>query len=148
ELLTVFIETVNQWVDPQEQHPAMKLVVDIFPKITSTLEVFGSDQMISESISKNFKNIIYSYRIHSVVLLEHMVRILQDAFNQYGFGCFLWVSGAIVRQFGHEELDPSIQLAIWGFVETQCLSTFQLLDKNKPNDVPDRNSPLLLYLTP
>jgi transportin-3 len=137
ELLTIFIQTVVPWVEPGDEHPVVKLLVELFPKISHTLDVFGSDQVIAESVCKNFKNIIYAYRAHSLVLLPEMIRILETAFKQYGYGSFLWVSGAIVRQFGHEDLDPGIQLALWRFVETQCLSVFQLLQNNKPNDVPD-----------
>jgi transportin-3 len=143
ELLTIFIQTVVPWVEPEHEHPVMRLLVELFPKIAHTLEVFGSDQAVSESVSKNFKNIIYSYRGHSLILLEEMMTILRHAFKQWGYGSFLWVSGAIVRQFGHEQLEPSIQLHIWQFVEAQCFSAFQLLDKNKPNDVPDRTSPIV-----
>jgi transportin-3 len=69
-----------------------------------------------------------------------MAEKLVSAFEQYEYGCFLWVSGAIVRQFGHEEVRDDVRFAIWQFVERQCVTTFHLLEKNKINDIPDCNS--------
>ena len=103
-----------------------------------TLKIFGSIQFISESVAKNFKNIVLSYRIHSLPLLPQMAETLVTSFEQYEFGCFLWASGAVVRQFGHEEVDDGVRYAIWEFVERQCVSTFRCLEKSKPNDIPDR----------
>ena len=66
-----------------------------------------------------------------------MAETLVAYFERYEYGCFLWVSGAIVRQFGHEEIDEETRFAIWQFVERQCVNTFRLLEKNKPNEIPD-----------
>ena len=137
ELLTIFIQTVSPYVEPTQEHPAVHFVRDIWPVLCETLTVFGFVQYISESVAKIFKNIIYSYRIHSLPLLGPMAEKLLSSFEQYQYGCFLWASGAIVRQFGHEEVDDEVRYAIWQFVERQCLNTFQLLEKNKPNDIPD-----------
>jgi transportin-3 len=140
ELLTIFVQTGSPYVEPTQEHPAVHLLTELWPALSDTLTIFGSVQFISESISKNFKNIVYSYRIHSLPLLGPMAEKLVTSFEQYEFGCFLWVSGAIVRQFGHEEVDDEVRFAIWQFVERQCLNTFRLLEKNKPNDIPDCTS--------
>ena len=137
ELLTIFIQIVSPYVEPNEDHPAVRLISDLWPALYDTLKTFGSVQFISESVAKNFKNIIYSYRIHSLPLLPQMAETLVTSFELYEFGCFLWASGAIVRQFGHEEVDDRVRYAIWEFVERQCVNTFRLLEKSKPNDIPD-----------
>jgi transportin-3 len=136
-LLTIFIQTVSPYVEDHHEHPVVHLLKQLWPVLSRTLEVFGAIQFISESISKNFKNILYSYRIHSLPLLKPMAEQLVAAFEQYRYGCFLWVSGAIVRQFGHEDVTEDVRAAIWQFVEHQCISTFRLLEKNKPNEIPD-----------
>jgi transportin-3 len=140
ELLTIFIQTVSPYVEPTQEHPAVHLLRDLWPVLCGTLDDFGNTQFVSESIAKNFKNIIYSYRVHSLPLLEPMAEKLIISFEKYEYGCFLWVSGAIVRQFGHEDVPPDIRYGIWQFVERQCMNTFRLLEKNKPNDIPDRTS--------
>ena len=71
-----------------------------------------------------------------------MAEILVTSFEAYEYGCFLWASGAIVRQFGHEDVEDDVRSAIWQFVELQCINTFHLLEKNKPNDIPDCIIPL------
>ena len=138
ELLTIFIQIVAPYVEPPKQHPAVLLLSDLWPALYGTLKIFGSEQFISESVAKNFKNIIYSYRIHSLPLLAPMADTLVSSFEQYEFGCFLWASGAIVRQFGHEDVGDEVRFAIWQFVERQCVHAFRLLEKNKPNDIPYR----------
>jgi transportin-3 len=138
ELLTIFVQTVSPYVEPNEDHPAVRLLSELWPVLCGTLNVFGSISFISESVAKNFKNIIYSYRIHSQPLLAPMAEILVSSFEKYENGCFLWASGAIVRQFGHEEISDEVKHGIWAFVETQCINTFRVLEKNKPNDIPDR----------
>ena len=141
EILTIFIQTVSPYVEPNHEHPAVHLLSELWPTLCDTLTIFGKTQYVSESVAKNFKNIIYSYRIHSLPLLGPMAEKLVTSFEQYEYGCFLWVSGAIVRQFGHEEVDNEVRFAIWQFVERQCVNTFRLLEKNKPNDIPDRTFP-------
>jgi transportin-3 len=141
ELLTIFIQTVTPYVEPIQEHPAVHLLSELWPALTDTLNIFGSVQYISESVAKCFKNIIYAYRIHSLPLLGPMAEILVSSFESYEYGCFLWASGAIVRQFGHEDVEDEVRFAIWQFVERQCINTFRLLEKNKPNDIPDRTPP-------
>jgi len=137
ELLTIFIQTITPYVEPTQEHPAVHLLSELWPALTDTLKIFGSVQFISESVAKCFKNIIYAYRFHSLPLLGPMAEILVSSFERYEYGCFLWASGAIVRQFGHEDVEGEVRFAIWQFVERQCINTFRLLEKNKPNDIPD-----------
>ena len=138
ELITIFVQIVSPYVEPNQEHPAVRLMNDLWPALYGTLKTFGSIQLISESVAKNFKNIIYSYRIHSLRLLPQMADALVTSFEQYEFGSFLWASGAIVRQFSHEEVDDGVRYAIWEFVERQCVNTFRLLENSKSNDIPDR----------
>ena len=138
DLLTIFVQTVSPWVELDQEHPAVNLVKDLcWVPLCNTLDIFGQHQFVSESVARNFKNIVYSYRYHCLPLLAPMAEKLVTSFEHYGYGCFLWVSGAIVRQFGHEEIDDETSFAIWQFVERQCLNAFNLLGKNKPNDIPD-----------
>src|SRR5436309_15798511 len=146
------MQVVSPYVEPNQDHPAVHLLVELWPTLLDTVKIFGSIQFISESVAKNFKNIIFSYRIHSLPLLPRMAETLATSFEQYEFGCFLWASGAIVRQFGHEEISETDRHSIWVlprlFVEHQCVNTFRLLEKNKPNDIPDRTyTPITIPLT-
>lgn len=144
--MTIFVQVVSPYVDPGDPHPVVPLLMEFWPDLCETLTVFGRVQYVSESVSKNFKNIIYSYRIHSLPLLGPMAERLVISFEAYEYGCFLWVSGAIVRQFGHEDVDQEVKYAIWQFVERQCINTFHLLEKNKPNDIPDRKITHCTYI--
>jgi transportin-3 len=93
--------------------------------------------MISEAVAKHVKNLIYSYRIHCLPLLPTLAEVLVTSFEHYKYGCFLWASGAIVRQFGHEDIPDATRAAIWEFVDRQCQATFIILEQKKPNEIPD-----------
>jgi transportin-3 len=141
EVVTIFVQTVTPSVDFHDAHPAVTLIQNLcWIPLCKILDTFGSHQFVSESVAKCFKNIIYSYRIHSLPLLGPMAEKLVWCFEKYEYGCFLWVSGAIVRQFGLEKTDGETQYAIWQFVERQCVNTFRLLELHKPNEIPDRKN--------
>jgi len=99
--------------------------------------------MIAEAVAKHIKNIIYSYRIHCLHLLPTLADVLVESFGHFKYGCFLWASGALVRQFGHEDIPATTRRAIWEFVDKQCRATFVILELKKPNEIPDCIIPLV-----
>ena len=131
------MQTVSPYVDAQQRHPAVQLVQELWPNIYRALATFGQHQMISEAVAKHIKNIIYSYRIHCLPLLPALAEVLVESFGHYKYGCFLWASGALVRQFGHEDIPAATRQAIWAFVDTQCQATFIILEQKGPNEIPD-----------
>ena len=131
------MQTVFPYVDPQQPHPAVRLVQELWPHIYHTLATFGQHEIISKAIAKHIKNIIYSYRIHCLPLLPALAEVLVKSFGHYKYGCFLWASGALVRQFGHEDIPDATRQDIWEFVDTQCRATFIILEQKKPNEIPD-----------
>ena len=137
------MQTVSPYVDPQQPHPAVQLVQELWPYIYRTLAAFGQHQMIAEAVAKHIKNIIYSYRIHCLHLLPTLADVLVESFGHYKYGCFLWASGALVRQFGHEDIPATTRRAIWEFVDKQCRATFVILELKKPDDIPDCTIPLV-----
>ena len=137
------MQTVSPYVDPQQSHPAVQLVQELWPYIYRTLAAFGQHEMISEAVAKHIKNIIYSYRIHCLHLLPTLADVLVESFGHFKYGCFLWVSGALVRQFGHEDIPATTRGAIWEFVDKQCRATFVILELKKPNEIPDCIIPLV-----
>jgi len=137
------VQTVSPYVDPQQPHPAVQLVQELWPYIYRTLAAFGQHQMIAEAVAKHIKNIIYSYRIHCLHLLPTLADVLVESFGHFKYGCFLWASGALVRQFGHEDIPATTRRAIWEFVDKQCRATFVILELKKPNEIPDCIIPLV-----
>ena len=131
------MQTVSPYVDAQQPHPAVQLVQELWPNIYRALAAFGQHQMISKAVAKHIKNIIYSYRIHCLPLLPALAEVLVESFGHYKYGCFLWASGALVRQFGHEDIPAATRQAIWAFVDTQCQATFIILEQKGPNEIPD-----------
>ena len=132
------MQTVSPYVDPQQ----LQLVQELWPNIYHILAAFGQYQMISEAVAKHIKNIIYSYRIHCLPLLPVFMDVLVKSFGHYEYGCFLWASGALVRQFGHKAIPATTRQAIWEFVDRQCRATFVILELKKLNEIPDCIVPL------
>jgi hypothetical protein len=128
-----------------EEHPAVRVLRDLWPALTGTLAIFGSVPTISESVAKLFKNVVNLYRIHSLPLLAPMAESLVSAFERYEYGCFLHASGAIVRQFTYEKVAEDARFVVRQFVERQFTTAFALLQRNELNDVPDCKSFFCFY---
>lgn len=71
-------------------------------------------------------------------LLPLLAEKLVVCFEKSHQGCFLWVSGAVVREFVDDDLvDEATKMAVYSFLERQCLSMFRILNGNRPEDMPD-----------
>lgn len=133
ELLTVFAFTVNPWTDDSDEHPCVKVYQEIWPVLSSTLDTFGTLQFICERICSWMKTVLNRCRRHALPLLPGFAEKLASSFDKYKFGCFLWVSGACVREFANpEDNDANTVGAVWQFVESQSIGMFKLLGSTEP----------------
>lgn len=138
ELLTVFAFTVYPYIEPTSEHPCVKVYEEIWPVLSSTLDTFGRLQFISERICSCMKTILNNYRQHALPLLPRFAEKLAECFDKYRYGCFLWVSGACVRQFANsEDNEPQTIQAIWQFVESQSVGMFKYLSTTEPKSISD-----------
>lgn len=138
ELLTVFAFTVHPYIESSSEHPCVKAYQDIWPVLSTTLDIYGHVRFISERICSCIKVILNHYRQHALPLLPSFAEKLATCFEKHRYGCFLWVSGACVREFsGLEDNSPDTAKAVWQFVESQSISMFKYLATTDPKNISD-----------
>ncbi|EEB08323.1 karyopherin [Schizosaccharomyces japonicus yFS275] len=136
DMLTIFFTEVNQPCSPTVEHPTVKLFQNIWVILSRILDS-THDILVCERLCKLYKNFLYTFPDHSLVALPAIAEQLVKGFNDTHYGCFLWVSGVCVRQFGRPEVDSFTTNSIWQFVEVQCLHMFEFLSSKDPKDIPD-----------
>ncbi|EMG46462.1 putative importin Mtr10p [Candida maltosa Xu316] len=133
EILSIFIEVLkcpeSGWKN--ESYPIANLFIDkIWPLIKELLNKFGKSLIISERCMKLLKNGIKSLSVFLVGILPDLVNLLHEGFQKTQFGCYLWVTGILIREFGDaDEYLPNkeIKNAIYEFGLQQCLIVFKML---------------------
>lgn len=136
ELLTVFAFTVNPYIESSNRHPCVEVYSEIWPVLANVLDTFGKLSSISERVCSCMKMIVSNYRQHALPLLPAFAEKLANCFERYHYGCFLWVSGACVRQFANaEDNSPQTIQAVWQFVESQSVGMFTYLGSTEPKQI-------------
>lgn len=82
---------------------------------------------------------IISYRTATAPMLPQMAHQLATAFQMSKQGCFLWVTGAILREFSEdrEHVDEQTTEAIYAFFEAQSNTMLRLMSDLAPSEAPD-----------
>lgn len=138
ELLTVFAFTVHPYIEPAVEHPCVKAYQEVWPILSKALDDYGQVQFICERICSWMKTVLNSTRQHALLLLPSFAEKLAICFDRYRYGCFLWVSGACVRQFANiEDNSPETARAVWQFVESQSVGMFKYLSTTEPKRISD-----------
>lgn len=138
QLLTIFVQVVHPHVPPGTENPMIRFWSDIFPVLATILDNFVDFAPICERISRCFRTMLISYRTDMLPLLPQLAEKLVTSFQKSHQGCFLWVTGAVIREFADEELvDETTRASVYQFLEQQCLNMFRLLNTKAPADIPD-----------
>ncbi|EWC47207.1 hypothetical protein DRE_03326 [Drechslerella stenobrocha 248] len=137
-LLTTFAAIVRPNIDPTQENPMVRFWADVFPVVTTILETFIVHPAICERVSKFYRTLLISYRTAMLPLLPSLAEKLAACFLKSKQGCFLWVTGSVIREFSDEELiDENTREAVYQFLEQQCWTMFKILSDESPKEVPD-----------
>ncbi|KAI5779441.1 armadillo-type protein [Peziza echinospora] len=137
-LLTIFVQVVKPNIPAGQPNPMITYWTEIFPILTKILETFVDCLPICERISRCFRSMLISYRTDMLPLLPTLAEKLVYCFEKSQQGCFLWVSGAVVREFVDDDLvDEGTRQAVYSFLERQCLGMFRILNGKRPEEMPD-----------
>ncbi|ANB15633.1 Mtr10p [Sugiyamaella lignohabitans] len=154
ELLTIFVRnvrpsnTTNGKLAPGAIHPTTQFVFDVFPIVPPLLKAHGTSSFVAERCSKFTKFCLHSCGAALEPILPAIGNILASEFERTKFGCYLWVSGAVVTEFSlpDEERDTPLtnsvnveqtKKVIWEFCKHQSYSFFRILSGSDPKDYPD-----------
>lgn len=139
QLITTFVQVVRPNIPAGQPNPMIKYWSEVFPILTKILESFVDFVPIAERICRCFRSMLISYRTDMLPLLPALAEKLVLCFQKAPQGCFLWVSGAIVREFGDDDsTDENTRLAVYQFLHQQCLHMFNALNGSRPEDQPER----------
>ena len=142
QLLTIFIQWVQPYVEQSDQNPAVKYCQEIFPVLAAIAENFVTCTPILERICRCWRYMVLSYRTTMAPLLPLLAEKLAAGFNASRQGCFLWATDSIVREFseGVERVDDNTTNAIFQFYEQQATTFLRAMNDLPPEELPDRKS--------
>lgn len=111
---------------------------EMFPVMSGILDGFVDFLPICERVSRFYRAMLTSYRTDMAPLLPQLAEKLVSSFETSHQGCFLWVSGTVVREFGDEEfVDETTRNSVYQFLERQIMNMFKLLNTTAPKEIPD-----------
>ncbi|KAK6465575.1 armadillo-type protein [Scheffersomyces coipomensis] len=142
EILTIFIKVLRTKDFTGSGFPVCDLfIAKIWPIVPQILNKYGLKSVIvSERCLKLLKASIQSYSTYLNKLLPEIAMILHEGFKTTKFGCYLWVSGILIREYGDEYTSEEIKESVYQFGISQSFTFFELIF-NESNDESIKNMP-------
>lgn len=139
EVLTTFIKVLKCNDFEKQEYPAATLFKEKVWKVcVELLKKYGSSIHVSERVCKLIKSGIQSYSTYLNDILGEMAEVLHEGFKGYNYGCYLWVSGHLIREYGDEYTSDQIKESVYQFAMTQCFTFFdKTLNGGDIRDIPD-----------
>lgn len=139
EILTTFIGVLRCSDYEKSDYPICTLFIkEVWPAASSILLNYGKSLKVSERILKLIKSAIQSFSTYLTPILSEVANILHHGFKQTKFGCYLWVSGILIREFGDEYSSGDIKESVYQFGLSQCSLFFELIKcENDLKNIPD-----------
>ncbi|ODQ68212.1 ARM repeat-containing protein [Nadsonia fulvescens var. elongata DSM 6958] len=138
ELITILVKYVRPHVPHASQlNPLADFVMECWPVARTLLGNHGQNTYVSERVCKFIRVSLHSCTTSLEPTLPEIVESLVVCFEQTHFGCYLWVSGSVVREFANEESTEAAKEAVWQFVHRQIVTFFRHLNETQPKDVPN-----------
>lgn len=145
EIITIFIDVLkcpeSDWEKPN--YPIADLFIEkVWPLAKELLNKFGSALIVSERCMKLLKSAIRSCSLFLTRILPEMASLLHEGFQKSQFGCYLWVTGVLIREFGDEyNTNEEIKNSVYEFGIQQSVTVFEILfSKNSEEEfkrIPD-----------
>lgn len=139
QLLTIFFQFVQPFVQPGQEHPAVKYCQEIFPKLADITLKYYQDPEVLEQVCRCWRRMILSYRTAMSPLLVPLAEQLSEGLKRSKQGCYLWATDAIVREFseGQDGVDPTVVQGIFNFYEQQANTFLHMMNDLSPEEQPD-----------
>ncbi|KAI0379774.1 ARM repeat-containing protein [Hypomontagnella monticulosa] len=141
QLITLFAQNVVILppVERGQEDPAVKYWQEVFPILSKVLASFLDFPPICERVCRCWRFMVISHRGAMAPILPDMANQLASGFATSQQGCFLWVTGAILREFSddREHVDQAMTDHIYVFFEAQATNVLRFLSELSPQDLPD-----------
>ncbi|KAI1849307.1 hypothetical protein JX265_012132 [Neoarthrinium moseri] len=141
QLITIFVQQVVVLppVGRGEEDAAVKYWQETFPVLAKILDGFIDFAPICERVCRCWRFMVISHRGAMTPILPDMANKLAAGFASSRQGCFLWVTGAILREFSddREHVDQNITDSIYTFFEAQATNMLRFISDLSPKELPD-----------
>lgn len=136
EVLATFTRVLRCKDFEKPLHPVATLFAEKIWKVcVELLNKFGQSINVSERVCKLIKCGIQSYSTYLNDLLGDMATILHEGYRSYNYGCYLWVSGHLIREYGDEYTSEAIKESVYQFAMTQCATFFDKTINTPGSDI-------------
>ncbi|KAI1432015.1 exportin 1-like protein [Xylaria sp. CBS 124048] len=141
QLITTFAHLVVTIppVEKGEEDPAIKYWQEVFPILARILTTFLDFPPICERVCRCWRLMVIAHRGAMAPILPAMANGIGDGFAHSRQGCFLWVTGAILREFSddREHVTANMTESIYEFFEVQVTNVLRCLSNLTPQELPD-----------
>lgn len=131
EVLSIFFHILRCQNFEVPEYPVANMFMEkLYPLISEIVHKFGKSLKVSEHFVKIIKNVVQGCSVFLTPLLPQVTQFLHDGFRDTYFGCYLWVTGVIIREFSDEISSEQTHEAVYQFGLSQSALFFDLLKNN------------------
>ncbi|KAJ8373759.1 hypothetical protein SKAU_G00043390 [Synaphobranchus kaupii] len=137
--LAVIFRHTNPIVENGQTHPCQKVIQEIWPVLSETLNKHQADNRIVERCCRCLRFAVRCVGKGSASLLQPLVTQMVGVYQVYPHSCFLYLGSILVDEYGMEE---GCRQGLLDMLQALCMPTFQLLEqpnglRNHPDTVDD-----------
>ncbi|KPP76261.1 transportin-3-like [Scleropages formosus] len=137
--LAVIFRHTNPIVENGQMHPCQKVIQEIWPVLSETLNKHQADNRIVERCCRCLRFAVRCVGKGSAALLQPLVTQMVSVYQVYPHSCFLYLGSILVDEYGMEE---GCRQGLLDMLQALCMPTFQLLEspnglRNHPDTVDD-----------
>ncbi|XP_051911011.1 transportin-3 isoform X2 [Hippocampus zosterae] len=137
--LAVIFRHTNPIVENGQTHPCQKVIQEIWPVLSETLDAHRADNRIVERCCRCLRFAVRCVGKGSASLLQPLVTQMVSVYRLYPHSCFLYLGSILVDEYGMEE---GCRQGLLDMLQALCMPTFQLLEQangllNHPDTVDD-----------
>ncbi|XP_028809640.1 transportin-3 isoform X2 [Denticeps clupeoides] len=137
--LAVIFRHTNPIVENGQTHPCQKVIQEIWPVLSETLNAHQADNRIVERCCRCLRFAVRCVGKGSASLLQPLVTQMVSVYQVYPHSCFLYLGSILVDEYGMEE---GCRQGLLDMLQALCMPTFQLLEqpnglRNHPDTVDD-----------
>lgn len=136
--INVFFKHIHPNIAPEDPHPCVQLLQEIWPIIDKIFTSFDSPE-VGEALCRVLKNTVVSFGGHMRPVLPALISQTADAYKRTRHPCYMWLGSQIIRQTRREVLLSSgLAENTKTMVHEMVTVTFSMFDSHtKFNQMPD-----------
>ncbi|XP_044285287.1 transportin-3 [Varanus komodoensis] len=137
--LAVIFRHTNPIVENGQTHPCQKVIQEIWPVLSETLNKHRADNRIVERCCRCLRFAVRCVGKGSAALLQPLVTQMVSVYQEHQHSCFLYLGSILVDEYGMEE---GCRQGLLDMLQALCVPTFRLVEQpnglqNHPDTVDD-----------